>query len=245
MADVGVTPIVALDFPSQEPALALVDRLGRGCSFYKVGSELFTAAGRSVLGALRERDKAVFLDLKFHDIPNTVRGAVRSAAAAGARLVTVHASGGRAMLEAAAEGAASQPSGASMRCKVLAVSVLTSLDAPALAEAWGRREVEVEAEVLRLARLARDSGIDGLVCSAREAGLIRRELGPRFEVLVPGIRLPGTGVDDQARAATPAAAAEAGATYIVLGRTVTGDADPVAAMARVQTQLRPRGAPEA
>ena len=230
-----VIPIVALDVATRPAALAMVQRLGESCDFYKVGSELFTAEGPRVVDELRDRGKDVFLDLKFHDIPNTVRGAVRSAVALGVRLVTVHLSGGRAMLEAAAT--ASESTG-EHRCKVLGVSILTSLDAAAVGEAWGRTGVHVETEVARLASLARATGIDGLVCSAHEAGHVRRDHGSALDLLVPGIRLPGSPADDQARSATPSAAARAGAAYLVLGRAVTRAADPRAAMEVVLEELR-------
>ena len=233
MAGVGVTPIVALDAPSMDEALALANAVGEHCRFFKVGSELFTAEGPYVVEALRALGCDVFLDLKFHDIPNTVRGAVRSAASLGVRLLTVHASGGRAMLEAAAAGREGGDG-----CRILGVSVLTSMDANAVAESWGRGSVDVEAEVLRLARLAREGGLDGLVCSAHEAAQVRAQEGPAFELLVPGIRPAGARSDDQARAATPTAAARAGARYIVLGRGVTRAPDPGAAMAAVADELR-------
>ena len=229
-ARVAPIPIVALDVPSWSDAASLVQRLGDGCDFYKVGSELFTAAGPSCVTALREGGKSVFLDLKFHDIPATVRGAVRSAADLGASLVTVHASGGRAMLERAVDAAGA-------RCRVLAVTVLTSLDGPALGDAWGRPVAAVEEEVLRLAALARAAGAHGLVCSGREAGAVRAEHGDSLALLVPGIRLAGSATDDQARVVTPADAARAGATWIVLGRTVTAAADPRTALKRVQQEL--------
>jgi orotidine-5'-phosphate decarboxylase len=226
----GATPIVALDVPTREQALALADRLGDACRYYKVGLELFTAAGPSVVGALRERGAEVFLDLKFHDIPNTVRGAVRSAAALGASLVTVHASGGRAMLEAAVEGAGDG-------CTVLAVSVLTSMDAASLGEAWGRTGVTAREEVLRLAALARIAGVRGLVCSGEEVAAVRDAHGDALAPLVPGIRLAGGERHDQARVVTPAEAQARGARWIILGRAVTGEADPAAAMARVRAEL--------
>ena len=224
------TPIVALDVASAELALALVRRLGDYCRFYKVGSELFTVAGPDLVRRIRDDGNDVFLDLKFHDIPNTVRRAVESAAGLGVRLVTAHASGGRQMLEAAVEGAAA-------RCGVLAVSVLTSLDGRELAESWGRPSLVVEVEVMRLARLAAAAGAQGIVCSGAEARAVRIELGNRFELLVPGIRLPGAETHDQARAVTPAEAVAAGATYLVLGRTVTGAADPRAAMEEVRRSM--------
>ncbi len=230
-------PIVALDVPTMANALALIDELGDRCRFYKIGSELFTAEGPAVVRAVRDRGADVFLDLKFHDIPNTVRSAVASASGLGVRLVTVHASGGRTMLRAAAAGASTSAAGRP-RCRVLAVSVLTSLDAPSLAEAWGRpSSLRIEDEVVRLARLAQSSGIDGLVCSAHEAAAVRSALGTGLELLVPGIRLAGTAAGDQVRVATPSAAAGAGASYIVIGRTVTEAEDPRAAMLAVLKDL--------
>ncbi len=232
MASVTVTPIVALDVGSKTEALAMVERLGGRCSYYKVGSELFTAAGPGYVGELRGRCCEVFLDLKFHDIPNTVAGAVRSAAAAGASLVTVHASGGPAMLRAAA--AAQHAAG----CRVLGVTVLTSLDAAALGQAWGRDgAVSVDAEVLRLADFCAEAGLHGIVCSGQEARTVRERFGDRLALLVPGIRFADDAVHDQSRVVTPGGAAAAGARYLVLGRAVTGAADPAAAMARVQTEL--------
>ena len=231
-------PIIALDCPTAAAALAIVDELGDGCRFYKIGSELFTAEGPPIVRAVRDRGADVFLDLKFHDIPNTVRAAVTSAAGLGVRLVTVHASGGRAMLRAAAAAAATS-AGAGPRCRILAVSVLTSLDAPSLAESWGRAPtVRVDEEVVRLARLAQSSGIDGLVCSAQEAAAVRTALGTGLDLLVPGIRPTGSGHDDQVRVATPGAAAAAGATYIVVGRAVTEAPDRRAAMGAILGELR-------
>jgi orotidine-5'-phosphate decarboxylase len=224
-------PIVALDVPAAAPALSLVRALGDACRFYKIGLELFTAEGPAVVRAVRDGGSDVFLDLKFHDIPNTVRGATRSAAALGARLLTVHASGGRAMLEAAVEGAG-------QGCGVLAVTVLTSMDAAGQAAAWGRSEVIVRDEVLRLADLARAAGVHGIVCSGEEAAVVRERHGDALRLLVPGIRLAGGATHDQARVVTPAAAAAAGASYVVLGRAVTGAADPRSAMAEVAAQLR-------
>ena len=223
-------PIVALDVPTLAPALAMVERLGDACRFYKVGMELFTAEGPAVVRRIRDGGAEVFLDLKFHDIPNTVRGGVRSAAALGASLVTVHASGGRAMLEAAVEGAGD-------RCTVLAVSVLTSMDDATLGEAWGRDGVRAGDEVLRLAALARSAGVPGLVCSGEEAAAVRAEHGDALHLLVPGIRLAGGDRHDQARVVTPAEAQTRGARWIILGRAVTGAADPVEAMRAVEREL--------
>ncbi len=228
--------IVALDVPGEADAVALVGRLGEACDFVKVGSELFTAAGPDVVAAVRQRawtsggERDVFLDLKLHDIPNTVRAAARRASDLGVRLLTAHASGGRTMLEAAVEGAGAN-------CGVLAVTVLTSLDAAALGEAWGRQVSDVEEEVLRLADLTRAAGARGVVCSGTEAAAVRARHGDALEILVPGVRLAGSGTHDQKRVVTPGGAAAAGATYVVVGRTVTQDPDPRGALARVRTEL--------
>ena len=229
-------PIVALDFGSADDALALARRLGDACRFYKVGSELFTAAGPAVVRALLDEGADVFLDLKFHDIPNTVAGAVRSAAALGVRLVTVHASGGVAMLRAAQE-AADLAAGSGSACQLLAVTVLTSFDADALAQTWGRPSVAVEQEVVRLAGDAAAAGLHGVVCSGAEAATVRAAYGDRLALLVPGIRLAGGSSHDQRRVMTPAAAQAAGARYLILGRAVTAAADPRRAMGTVLSEL--------
>lgn len=230
MASLRAIPVVALDTGSAEAALRIVDGLGDRCDFYKVGSELFTAAGPDVVRALRDRGAQVFLDLKFHDIPNTVRGAVRSARELGASLVTVHASGGVEMMSAAVEAA----DGA---VDVLAVSVLTSHDAVSLGEAWGREALGVREEVLRLAELAVRAGVPGMVCSGHEAASVRARFGGALALLVPGIRLAGEAAHDQRRVMTPAAAMAAGARWLVLGRAVTAAPDPVAAMEQVLGEL--------
>jgi len=229
-------PIVALDVRSGDDALRLARALGSRCTFYKVGSELFTAAGPDVVRALREEAGSdVFLDLKFHDIPNTVAGAVGSAARLGARLVTVHASGGQPMLEAAQRAAGEESGGA---CGVLAVTALTSLTPAVLAAAWGRTDaLEMEQEVLRLAGLAADSALHGIVCSGAEVAAVRDRFGDRLAPLVPGIRLAGGATHDQARVMTPAAAQAAGARYLILGRAVTAADDPAEAMERVLAEL--------
>lgn len=229
-------PIVALDYGSAEEALALVRKLGDSCRFFKVGSELFTAAGPSVVRALIDGGADVFLDLKFHDIPNTVAGAVRSAAASGVRLLTVHASGGAAMLRAA-QGAADSAATSGRRCDVLGVTVLTSFDAPALATTWGRERVDVEREVVRLAGDVADAGLHGVVCSGAEAVAVRAAYGDRLALLVPGIRLAGGASHDQRRVMTPVAAQSAGARYLILGRAVTAAADPRRAMDTVLGEL--------
>ena len=229
MAELSAVPIIALDVANATAALELVGRLGERCGYYKVGSELFTAAGPSVVQAIRGMGHRVFLDLKFHDIPNTVRGAVRSAVELGASMVTVHASGGRAMLEAAVEGAGAD-------CHVMGVTILTSLDGGALGEAWGRSGVEVDREVERLAGLCAAAGTHGIVCSGHEAALVRARY-PSLAPLVPGIRFADGAAHDQARVVTPGRAVAAGARYLVLGRAVTGAGDPRGAMERVLGEL--------
>ena len=226
----SATPIVALDVSSSSDALALVRELGAACRFYKVGNELFTAEGPEIVRRIRESGPEVFLDLKFHDIPNTVAGGVRNAARAGARLVTVHATGGEAMLRAAVEAAGGD-------CRVLAVTVLTSLTSDAVAGAWGRPQIDMSAEVLRLARLAARAGAHGVVCSGVEAPKVRAEFGSDLAVLVPGVHALGGAAQDQARVVTPRQAAEAGARYVVVGRMVTGAPDRRTAMEAVAREL--------
>ena len=227
--------IVALDVDSADAALAIADRLPE-CRFFKVGSELFTCEGPAVVRSLVERGADVFLDLKFHDIPNTVKQGCRAAAALGIRLLTVHASGGSAMLAAAVDGAGD-------RCRVLGVTVLTSLDGAAVGAAWGRPEVDVEREVLRLAAMARESGAHGVVCSGQEARAVRREHDGALAILVPGIRLAGGASHDQRRTVTPAEAVRNGARYLVLGRAVTAAAEPERAFAEVRSELAGTGVP--
>jgi orotidine-5'-phosphate decarboxylase len=227
-------PIIALDVPTRADAESLLDRLGPGAEFVKVGLQLFTAEGPEVVRAMTGRGCRVFLDIKLHDIPNTVAHAVRSAAGLGVELLTVHASGGAAMLRAARDAAGERGMGG---MKLLAVTVLTSLSGEDLAEAWGRGRVSAEAEVERLARLAQGCGMDGVVASVREVPAVRRAAGDDFRVLTPGIRLAGDAAGDQARTATPAEAARLGSDYIVLGRSVTAAADPAAALQRTIREL--------
>jgi orotidine-5'-phosphate decarboxylase len=222
--------IVALDVPDSDQATALLTRLGPGADFVKVGSELFTAAGPELVARMRASRRDVFLDLKWHDIPTTVRKAARAASKLDVRLVTVHASGGRAMLDAAIEGAG-------QTCGVLAVTVLTSLDTASLGEAWGRSIARVEDEVLRLAELARAAGAHGIVCSGAEAAAVRAVYGNTLRLLIPGIRIPGGAAHDQARTVTPEAALAAGASYLVLGRAVTEAPDPREALTTVRRAL--------
>jgi orotidine-5'-phosphate decarboxylase len=213
---------IALDLPNEYEALKLVDRLGQTCQWFKVGMELYYAAGNTIVQQLRDRGFNVFLDLKLHDIPNTVAGAVRSATRAGASLLTIHATGGAAMMQAAAE-AASAPGSP----RLLAVTVLTSMDANELA-GIGITASPAD-QVLRLAKLAQTSGIDGMVCSAEEVATLRKETGPDTLLVVPGIRPTGSAVEDQKRIATPAQAIAHGASMLVVGRPITRAHDPVQA----------------
>jgi orotidine-5'-phosphate decarboxylase len=221
---------VALDFADEHEALKLVDRLGQTCQWYKVGMELYYAAGNSIVQRLRDRGFNVFLDLKLHDIPNTVAGAVRSATHAGASLLTLHATGGAAMMTAAAEAAATPGSP-----RLLAVTVLTSMDANELA-GIGITSSPAD-QVLRLAKLAKKSGIDGMVCSAEEVAMLRKETGPDTLLVIPGIRPAGSAVGDQKRIATPAQAIAQGASMLVVGRPITRAADPAAAARAILEEI--------
>lgn len=223
--------IVALDFPSAEEALALARRLAGTCAWVKVGLELYLAAGNSIVTELRGMGFQVFLDLKLHDIPNTVAGAVRSAAKAGAGLLTVHAAGGPAMLRAAVDAAG----GLKHAPKLLAVTVLTSMDAAELA-AIGIAQTPAE-QVLQLGRMAMGCGVAGLVCSPEEVGMLRQNLGDRPLLVTPGIRPTGSAAQDQKRLATPSAAIAAGASYLVVGRPITQAADPLQAAQSILLEM--------
>ncbi|WP_309672914.1 orotidine-5'-phosphate decarboxylase [Gemmatimonas sp.] len=234
----AVTPIVALDVPDRRAAQAIVARLGGSCGFYKVGLELFAAEGPEIVSWLRDAGKSVFVDLKLHDIPNTVRGAARSVARHGASLLTVHASGGSAMIRAAVEGAEEgAATAAAGGCGILGVTILTSMDSAGIGEAWGREQVDVTRDVVRLAGLVATGGGAGIVCSGHEAAAVRSTFSESLGLLIPGIRLPGSDAHDQRRVMTPRAAADAGARWLILGRAVTGAADPMAAMEQVAASL--------
>jgi orotidine-5'-phosphate decarboxylase len=222
--------IIALDFASGPDALRVVERLGDGADFYKVGLELYTRAGPSLVRELTGQRKRVFLDLKLHDIPNTVTGAVRAARDLGVQMLTVHTSGGRPMMEVAAEAAAGE-------ITLLGVTLLTSLSPSDIEAVWGHTIGSMREEVVRLATLAKESGVGGVVASPQEAEAIRRRLGKDLVVVTPGIRLPGGEQHDQARIATPTQAVAAGADYLVVGRAVTGATDPVAALDKIRRSL--------
>lgn len=224
--------IAALDFPDRESALQSVEKLAGHVGIFKVGLELFTREGPRLVEEIRGRGEKVFLDLKFHDIPNTVHGAVRSASRLGVQMLTVHASGGANMLSAAVEAAAS----ATEPPLLLAVTALTSLS-----EADIRKlglECSIELWVERLAETAHASGIRGIVASSRELPLLRRKFYDSMQLVIPGIRPGGAPLQDQARAATPGDAIKAGASYLVVGRPITQAPDPAAAADAIVEEIR-------
>ena len=223
--------IVALDYPDAATALELVSKLEPALCRLKVGKELFTAAGPQLVEQFMQRGFEVFLDLKFHDIPNTVAQACKTAAALGVWMVNIHALGGRKMMEAARDALAQ----VSKPPKLIAVTVLTSMAREDLAEIGIL--ATPAALVLRLAMLARDNGIDGVVCSAQEAALLRRHCGEPFCLVTPGIRPADAAADDQTRIMTPRAALEAGSNYLVIGRPITRAADPLLALQEISQQI--------
>jgi orotidine-5'-phosphate decarboxylase len=226
--------IVALDEPLYDRARVIVEQTAPHVEWYKVGYEAYYGYGDQILTLLRESGKSIFLDLKLHDIPNTVGAAVRAAARSGAQLITLHALGGPAMLAAAA-AARDEHNAAGGRLRLLAVTVLTSLSADDL-HALGVA-ASPEEQVIRLAALAAAARIDGAVCSVAEAAGVRRACGPDFTLLCPGIRLAGRDAQDQRRVATPGAALLAGADFIVVGRPITKAADPAAAAQAILNDL--------
>jgi len=227
--------LVALDVEGLADADRLLDRLAGLVGACKIGAQLFTAAGPAAVEHARKRGFRVFLDLKFHDIPNTVAGAVRAATRLGVRMLTVHASGGVTMMRAAAAAAAAEGPGVP-RPLCLGVTVLTSLDRAELQRDLGLAR-SVEAHVLHLAELARAAGLDGCVASPREIRALRNLLPPSWVIVTPGVRPAGGAADDQARTATPAAAIAAGADYLVVGRSITGAPDPAAAAQAILAEI--------
>jgi orotidine-5'-phosphate decarboxylase len=223
--------IVALDVPDAASALALVGQLEKSCHWFKVGLELFISAGPAVIEPLVARGHSVFLDLKLHDIPNTVAGAVRSGAALGVKMMTVHAAGGPAMLaaaRAALDGVPDPP-------ELLAVTVLTSMDQAQMnAAGLGRSPAE---QVELLAQMGMDAGIRGFVCSPQEVARLRALAGPEGMLVVPGIRPAGAAVADQKRIATPAEALQQGASYLVVGRPITQAPDPAEAAEAILQEM--------
>ena len=224
--------IVALDYADATSAMALVERLDPALCRLKVGKELFTTAGPELVRALVARGFEVFLDLKFHDIPNTVAAACRAAAGLGVWMLNVHASGGRRMMTAAQEALAELP----QPPLLIAVTVLTSMSAEDLGEI-GISDAPAD-QVLRLARLTQQCRLNGVVCSAQEASMLRADLGADFRLVTPGIRPAGSEAGDQRRVMTPAEALRAGATDLVIGRPITAAPDPLAALKQIQFELQ-------
>ena len=226
--------IVALDYSSAKPALDLAERLNPVLCRLKVGKELFTAAGPQLIEQLMQRGYQIFLDLKFHDIPNTTAQACKAAAALGVWMVNVHALGGRKMMDAAHDAIAHQ----AQPPKLVAVTVLTSMTQPDLSELGF---ISTPAEmVLRLAMLARASGLDGVVCSAQEAAMLRQHAGKEFCLVTPGIRPADAQAHDQSRIMTPRAALDMGSNYLVIGRPITQAADPLRALKNITKEIEGR-----
>jgi orotidine-5'-phosphate decarboxylase len=221
--------IVALDVPTAQGARELIKAIGGTVGFFKVGNQLFTSAGPDIIKEVRASGSKVFLDLKYHDIPNTVRHAIESASALGVDMLTIHLSGGRAMCEAAVVGRGMSS------VFILGVTVLTSLDDAALSEIGFRGSVEDE--VLLLAELAKNVGITGLVASPRELGILHERFGALFTTVIPGIRPAWSESGDQKRILTPRQAVEAGADYLVIGRPITASKDPKGAVQRIIEEL--------
>ncbi len=224
--------IVALDVATADEALAVVTRLGVTVSFYKIGLELFSATGPDIVARVKAQGKRVFLDLKLHDIPRTVERAVISCGRLGVDLLTIHSSGGRAMIQAAHEAAATFGTAAP---KVLAVTALTSLDQSDLTDLGIGRSMAAQVEALGTLALA--SGADGIVCSPQEVAAMRRRLGPRALLVTPGVRPAGADLGDQKRVATPGQAVRDGATHLVVGRPILAASDPCAAAAAIQAEI--------
>lgn len=223
--------IVALDYPDAARALTMADQLDPAKVRVKVGKEIFTRSGPAIVEGLHSKGFEVFLDLKFHDIPNTVAGAVAAAADLGVWMVNVHASGGQRMMEAAANAIANHAN----RPHLIAVTVLTSMEGADLEQIGVMDEPNVQ--VQRLAELAKRSGMDGVVCSAREAAMLKDACGRQFELVTPGIRPAGADAGDQRRVLTPLQARDAGVDYMVIGRPITQAAKPTAVVDEILQSL--------
>ena len=223
--------IVALDLPTAEEALGMVDRLGEPAEYYKVGAQLFTRAGPPLIQDLKDRGKHVFLDLKYHDIPHTVARAVEAAAELGVDMLTLHASGGEAMMRAARDAVGDDGP------VLVGVTLLTSFTAADVEQVWDKELRSLRDEVARLAGLAVGAGLDGVVSSALEVETLKRRHGAGFLIVTPGIRPTGEVAGDQVRTATPAEAVRAGADYLVIGRPVHAAPDPAAAFASLLEEV--------
>jgi orotidine-5'-phosphate decarboxylase len=222
--------IIPLDVPTVAEAFSLVDQLGDDADFYKVGFELFTRGGPQVVNELVSRGKRVFLDLKLHDIPNTVARSVAAASDLGVDLLTLHASGGPRMMEAAAAARSGS-------LKLLAVTILTSLTSEEMASVWDREVRSMDDDVARLAMMSKEAGVNGVVASALEVNRVRQQVGVDFLIVTPGIRPAGAESGDQNRVATPAEAVQNGSDYLVIGRPITESSDPPAAFATILKEI--------
>lgn len=223
--------IVALDYPNADSALNMADQLDPELCRVKVGKELFTRCGPEIVKALQDRGFEVFLDMKYHDIPNTVAKAVKAAAEMGVWMVNVHASGGRRMMEAARD----ELDKANLKTRLIAVTVLTSMERSDLAEIG--LDIDPLEQVRRLALLTRDCGLDGVVCSAKEAPVLRQEIGSGFDLVTPGIRPSNASAGDQRRVVTPTEGLANGSSYLVIGRPITQADSPVAAAQAIQQEI--------
>jgi orotidine-5'-phosphate decarboxylase len=231
--------IVALDLPTADEALALVDELGDAAHWYKVGSQLFTRAGPALVDELKGRGKSVFLDLKYHDIPNSVARAVEAAAGLGVDMLTLHASGGTAMLRAAREAVGEGGPA------LVGVTLLTSFTAADVEEVWDKELRSIRDEVARLTALAHGADLDGVVASPLEVEALKRKHGAGFLIVTPGIRPAGDLAGDQVRTGTPGEAVRAGADYLVIGRPIYAAADPADALRRIIAETEAAGGVEA
>ena len=226
--------IVALDFHTADDAKKLVDELGDDVNFYKVGMELFYSVGAEIIHWLKARDKKIFLDLKLHDIPNTVAGGLCSLMNLGADILNVHASGGFTMMKTAADALHNEAEKRGVNCpKLIAITVLTSINQ---AEWCGA--LKISEQVTNFAKLAKDAGLDGVVASPQEAKLIREACGEKFLIVTPGVRPAGANVDDQSRIATPAAALANGATHLVIGRPIRAAQNPREAAKKILDEMQ-------
>jgi orotidine-5'-phosphate decarboxylase len=227
--------IVALDVPGIPEAESLMDSLGQAVNYYKVGSQLFTACGPRIVESVKQRGHRIFLDLKFHDIPNTVAQAARSACRMGVDMMNLHAMGGFSMMEMAASALANEAAGS--RPLLLGVTVLTSIDEATFQDVLGAPGRSIEEQVLHLADLSRSAGLDGVVASPREIVMLRQAMGKDFVILTPGIRPSDSPSDDQKRFMTPGQAIAAGADYLVVGRPVTGAKNPAESARRIIEEM--------
>ena len=227
--------IVALDFHTKEDALALVDKLGDSVVFYKVGMELFYRVGSSIIEELKKRNKKIFLDLKLHDIPNTVKGGMKNLANLGVDIVNVHCAGGIAMMKAAIDGL-NEGAKDGKRPMCIGVTQLTSTSKEAMNNELGIPGEVIDC-VIKYAKNAKEAGLDGVVCSVHEAKAIHEACGDDFLTVTPGIRLASDSKDDQKRVATPAFAKEQGCDYIVVGRSITKSANPVETYKEIEATM--------